>query len=67
MSEYVVLLSVPGLVHLMQWVVLVAEFLSPALLFVRGRLLWLASDKKCAGTRDGQACMGGIRDLSCPG
>ena len=34
------LLSVPGLVHLMQWVVLVAEFLSPALLFVRGKLLW---------------------------
>ena len=24
----------------MQWVVLVAEFCSPALLFVRGRLLW---------------------------
>lgn len=35
------LLSVPGLVHLMQWVVLVAEFLSPALLFVRGKLLWV--------------------------
>lgn len=34
------LLSVPGLVHLMQWVVLVAEFCSPALLFVKGRLLW---------------------------
>ncbi|HEX8497618.1 MAG TPA: hypothetical protein VF661_10540 [Actinomycetales bacterium] len=34
------LLSVPGLVHLMQWVVLIAEFCSPALLFVRGRLLW---------------------------
>lgn len=34
------LLSVPGLVHLMQWVVLVAEFCSPALLVVRGRLLW---------------------------
>lgn len=34
------LLSVPGLVHLMQWVVLVAEFISPALLVVRGRLLW---------------------------
>ncbi len=34
------LLSVPGLVHLMQWVVLAAECCSPALLFVRGRLLW---------------------------
>lgn len=34
------LLSVPGLVHLMQWVVLIAEFCSPALLFVRKHLLW---------------------------
>jgi hypothetical protein len=32
--------SIPGLVHLMQWVVLIAEFCSPALLFVRRRLLW---------------------------
>lgn len=33
-------LAIPGLVHLMQWVVLLAEFCSPALLFVRRRLLW---------------------------
>ncbi len=34
------LLSVPGLVHLMQWVVLVAEFCSPLLLVARSWALW---------------------------
>ncbi len=33
-------LSIPGLVHLMQWVVLVAEFCSPLLLVARRWLLW---------------------------